>query len=152
VEGPPVPPPAQPRPPEARPDELTPEEARERRQNRWLVILTLLVLLAVGAAAYAIFQVEDAKDDNREGSREVNTLRADVEVLRDQLTERLDTVEGRLDDTADDATLRRLSRDLGALDRRVEDLEQPGGAGGDNLAQRVDDLEQRVDDLEQESN
>ena len=154
--GPPVPPPAQPGPPEARPDEVRepiPEEARERRQNRWLLILTVIALLAAGGAGYAISEVESAKDENREDDRAVNTLRADLEVLREQVTDRLDEVEGQAQDAADATTQRRLENEIEGLDKRVQRLDQQSGGGDtDALQNRVDDLEQRVEDVEQDSN
>jgi len=144
VAGPPVPPPVEPRPPADDTSELTPEEARERRQNRWLLILTLIALLAAGGAAYALSEIEATKDENRDDDAAVSSLRADVEVFREQVTERLDTLEGRVDDAADAETQRKIQEDLQALQKRVRELGQQGGGS--------DDLEQRVDDLEQESN
>jgi polyhydroxyalkanoate synthesis regulator phasin len=133
--------------------ERTPEEARERRQNLWLVILTVIALAAAGAAVYAISEVENTKDESRETANDaVNALRADVEVFREQLTERIDTLEGRVDDAADAETQRKLQADLDALDKRVKELDDQGSGGSDNLATRIDDLEQRVEDLEEESN
>jgi len=157
VSGPPVPPPAAPGPSEDRPGEapeLTPEEARERRQNRWLVILTVIAIAAAGAAGYAISEVENTKDENREGNQAVNALRADLEVLREQVTGRLDDLEGRVGDAADASTQRKLQDDLDALEKQVKQLDEQndGAAGADNLGTRLDDLEQRVEDLEQDSN
>jgi hypothetical protein len=81
--------------------ELPPEEARERRQNRWLLILTVIALLAAGGAGYAISEVENAKDENREDDQAVNTLRADLEVLREQVS--VDDLEQRIEDLEDDS-------------------------------------------------
>ena len=151
--GPPVPPPARPEPPAAREtgvDEtpaLTPEERRERRQNRWLLIVTIVALAAAAAAGYAIVQAEDTKDESREEARgAVNQVQADFEVLRQQVTQRLDSVESQVQDSADAETQRKLQQDLEALDKQVKDLEDQSG---DDLSSRIDDLEQRVDDLEQ---
>jgi hypothetical protein len=150
--GPPVPPPTTPGPADDNP-ELTPEEARERRQNRWLVITTVIALLAVGGAGYAISEIENTKDENREGNQTVKQLSADLEVLREQVTDRLDTVESRVDDAADARTQRELQDELDALDKRVKQLDQQSDDGGtDALTTRVDDLEQRVEDLEEDSN
>ena len=154
--GPPVPPPAHPGPPDVRPDEvreLPPEEVRERRQNRWLLILTVIALLAAAGAGYAISEVENAKDENREDDQAVNTLRADLEVLREQVTDRLGKVEGQVGDAADATTQRRLENEIEGLDKRVQQLdEQSDGGDTDALQNRVDDLEQRVEDLAQDSN
>lgn len=153
--GPPVPPPTTPGPADDNP-ELTPEEARERRQNRWLVITTVIALLAVGGAGYAISEIENTKDENREGSQTAKQLSADLEVLREQVTDhrdRLDTVESRVDDAADARTQRELQDELDALDKRVKQLDQQSDDGGtDALTTRIDDLEQRVEDLEEDSN
>jgi hypothetical protein len=108
---------------------------------------------AAAGAAYSIMEVEDTKDESREEASEaVNSLRADLEVLREQLTERVDTLEGRVDNAADAETQRKLQQDLDALDKRVKELDQQDSGTPDNLTTRVDDLEQRVEDLEQDSN
>jgi hypothetical protein len=155
VAGPPVPPQAEPGPTEDRPEEkreLTPEERHERRQNRWLIALTVVAVAAAGAAGYAISEVEDAKDENREGSQAVNSLRADLEVFREQTTERLDALESQTQNIADASTQRKLQDDLDALEKKVNQLDQQSGGGSGEIQQQLDDLEQRVDDLENESN
>jgi chromosome segregation ATPase len=129
---------------------VTPEEAQERRQNIWLLILTVIALVAAGGAGYAISEIENTKDENREGNQAVNALRADLEVLREQLTEKIETAESRLDDAADGETQRKLQEDVEALDKQVKELDQQGG-GTDDLETQLDDLEQRVEDLEEES-
>ena len=48
----------------------------------------MLALLAAGGAGYAISEVEDAKDKNKEGNQAVNSLRADFEVFREQVNDR----------------------------------------------------------------
>ncbi len=148
MQSPPVPPPASSGPPEDT-AELTLEERRERRQNRWLLIVTLIAVLAAGAAGYAISEIENTKDENREGNQAVNSLRADLEVFREQATERLDGLEDRVENTSSASDVRKLQDDLDALEKRVD---QQDGSDTDGLRQRLDDLEQRVDDLEQESN
>jgi hypothetical protein len=153
VAGPPVPPPSTPGPADDRPDErleLTPEEARERRQNRWLVIAIVIALLAAGGAGYAISEVENTKDENREGNQAVSALRADLEVLREQL----DDLEGQVEQAADASTQSRIQDQLGALDKQVKQLERQADESGsdDRLTERLDGLEERVDELEQDSN
>jgi len=147
VAGPPVPPPTTPGPGET--VELTPEERRERRQNRWLVILTVIALLAVGGAGYAISEVENTKDENRDDDQSVSALRADLEVVREQVTD----LEGRVDDAADASTQSQIQDQVEALDKQVKQLERQSDEGGsdEQLANRLDDLEQRVEDLEEES-
>ena len=140
--GPPVPPPRAP----SHPDEAP---ATERRLKLWLVVTLLIALLAAGGAGYAIAEIENTKDENREGNAAVNALRADVEVFREQTTERLDTVEGRIDDAADANTVRRLENELDAVDKRVSQLSRQDNQG---LETRIDELEQRVEDLEKDSN
>jgi uncharacterized protein HemX len=148
VQSPPVPPPSSPGPSEDT-LELTPEEKRERRQNRWLVIVTLIAVLAAGAAGYAISEIENTKDENREGNQAVNSLRADLEVFREQTTERLDGLEDRVENTADASELRQIQDDVDALEKQ---LDQQDDGGSDDLQQQLDDLEQRVQDLEDDSN
>ena len=142
------------RPPEAQPaavpveerPALTPDERHERRQNRWLVLVTVIALAAAGAAVYGIVQANDAKDENQQGNKAVNSLRADLEVFREQTTQRLDDLENKVETTADAQTLSKAQDDIAALDKKVKDLEDQSGTG--DLSNRLDDLENRVDDLE----
>lgn len=141
-----APPPPRPIPP----DEELPEERRGRRQNRWLLLATVIALLAAGAAAYAISEIESTKDANREDDAAVDALRADLEALREETTDRLDTVEGRVDDAADAQTQRRLENSLEEVQQQVRRLNRQDGDDED-LSSRLDDLEQRVEELEQEA-
>jgi DNA-binding transcriptional MerR regulator len=140
------PPPVTPRPPA---DEVVVERDPFRRLRTWLVVLTVLTIAALGAAGYAISEIESTKDENREDDQAVGALRADLDVLREQLTERLDAVERRVDDAADAKTQRKLQDDLDAIDKRVTKLDkQDDGGESDEITTRVDDLEQRIEDLE----
>ena len=146
--GPPVPPPVTPRP--APPD----EPARElgRRLRVWLIVASVIAVGAAGAAGYAISEIESTKDENREDDQAVGALRADLDVLREQMGKRLDSVEGRVDDAADADTQRKLRDDLDALDKRVARLDkQDDGGESDAITSRVDDLEQRIEDLEDDN-
>lgn len=148
MEGTPVPPAVTPRPP----GEEEPETPRDRLKL-WLIALTVLAVVALGAAGYAISEIESTKDENREDDRAVSSLRADLDVVREQLNERIAAVDGRVDNaaTAEDQT--KLRNDLDALDKRVSKLdEQDDGGESDDISTRVDDLEQRIEDLENDSN
>ena len=113
------------------------------------MVLSVLVVAALGAAGYAISEIESTKDENREDDQAVNALRADLDVLRERVTSRLDALEGRVDDAADATTQRKLQEDLEALDKRVSKLDkQDDGGESDEITTRVDDLEQRIEDLE----
>jgi len=152
---PPKPPPGPPRVPPPTPPRVPADEApaTERRLQRWLIVTLLIALLAAGGAGYAISEIENTKDENREGNAAANALRADVEVFREQATERLDTLENRLDDSADATAVRRLENELDAVDRRVGRLDREGDQGGtQQLETRVDELETRVEELEEDSN
>jgi phage shock protein A len=143
----PAPPPVTPRPP----GEDSPRDL-DRRLKTWLAVLTVLAVGALGAAGYAISEIESTKDENREDDQAVGALRADLDVLREQLTGRLDAVEGRVDDAADARTQQKLLDDLAALDKRVEKLaKQDDGGESDDITTRVDDLEQRIEDLEDDN-
>ena len=109
--------------------------------------MTVLALAAAVAAGYAISEIEDTKDQNREGNQAVNSLRADLEVFREQVTQRLDSVENQVENAAGSEDLSKAQDDIAALDKKVKDLEDQSGSS--NLSNRIDDLEQRVDDLEQ---
>jgi hypothetical protein len=86
-------------------------------------VLTVIAVLAAGAAVYGIVQAEDAKDENKQGNQAVNSLRADLEVFREQTTQRLDSLESDVETAADAQTLTKVQDDLAALDKKVKDLE-----------------------------
>ena len=116
------------------------------------MILSVLVVAALAGAGYAISEIESTKDENRKDDQAVTALRADLDVLRGQLTERLDAVEGRADDAAAARTVQKVQDDLEALDKRVKKLaKQDDGGESDEIATRVDDLEQRIEDLEDDN-
>ena len=110
----------------------------------------VIALLGVGAAGYAISEIESTKDENREDDQAVSALREDLEVLREQLGGRVDSLEQRVDDAAGLQELEQVQQDVDGLDKRVKrlDEESGGGAEADELATRIDDLEQRIEDLE----
>jgi phage shock protein A len=145
VEGTPVPPAVTPRPP----GEDDPETPRDR-VKLWLIAVTVLAVVAVAAAGYAISEIESAKDENREDDRAVSSLRADLDVVREQLEGRIAAVDGRVDNAATAADQKKLRDDL---DKRVSKLDrQDDGGESDAISTRVDDLEQRIEDLEDDSN
>ena len=110
----------------------------------------VIALIGVGGAAYAISEIESTKDQNREDDAAVAAVREDLEVLREQLGGRVDSLEQQVDDAPSAQEVERLQSQLDALDKRVKrlDEESGGGAEADELATRLDDLEQRVEDLE----
>jgi polyhydroxyalkanoate synthesis regulator phasin len=113
----------------------------------------VIALLAAAAAGYAISEIESTKDENREDDRAVGALRADLDVLRKQLGERIDAVERRADDAADAQALQKVEGDLDALQKRVARLDREDDNGeSDEISTRVDDLEQRIEDLENDNN
>ena len=145
--GPPQVPALTPRPPGAD----APEPDNEfRRLRRWIAVVGVIALLGVGAGAYAISEIESTKDENREDDQAVSALREDLEVLREQLGGRVDSLEQQVDDAASAQEMQNLQDDLEALDKRVKKLDEEsgGGAEADEVNTRIDDLEQRVEDLE----
>ena len=150
AQGPPVPPSVTPRPPGEGPEA---EREPGRGVKIWRAVVTLIAVAALAGAVYAITEIESTKDENREDDQAVSALRADLEALREELTERLDTLERRVDDAADARTQRRLAQDLDALDRRVGRLDrQDDGGESDEIARRVDDLERRIENLANDQN
>jgi TolA-binding protein len=132
-----------------RPPAEEPEERRERRLTLWLTAVSVVAVLAAAGAGYAISEIESTKDENREDDRAVSTLRADLDVLREQLSDRIDGLETRTDEAADAQTVNKLKTDLEAIDKRVTKLDkQDDGGESDEITTRVDDLEQRIEDLE----
>ena len=141
-----MPPAVAPRPPG---EELPEERDPIRRLRLWLAVVTVLAIAAAGAAGYAISEIESTKDENREDDQAVSALRADLDVAREQLGERIEGLETRVEQAADESTQRRLQNDLEALEKRVTRLDrQDDGGESDQITNRVDDLEQRIEDLE----
>ena len=73
-------------------------------------------------------------------------------MLREQLGDRVEALDQRVEDGANVRRQQKLLRDdLEALDKRVKKLDEEssgGGAEADELNTRIDDLEQRVEDVE----
>jgi TolA-binding protein len=135
-----------------RPPAEEPKERRERRLTLWLTAVSVVAVLAAAGAGYAISEIESTKDENREDDKAVSTLRADLDVLREQLGGRVDDLEKRVDDAGDARTEDKLRDDLDALTKRVEKLDkQDDGGESDQITTRVDDLEQRIEDLENDN-
>jgi TolA-binding protein len=135
-----------PRPPGEGPEE---RDRRDGRLTLWLIAVSVVAVLAAAGAGYAISEIESTKDENREDDRAVSTLRADLDVLREQLSDRIDGLETRTDEAADAQTVNKLKTDLEAIDKRVTKLDkQDDGGESDEITTRVDDLEQRIEDLE----
>ena len=142
---PPVPPATVGRPPE----EGEPRVDRGRRERIVLIAATVLAVVAAAAAGYAISEIESTKDENREDDRAVANLRADLDVFREQMDERVEKLQGQLGDTAAASSVRRIEADLDKLDKRVSELDQQDDGGeSDQISTRVDDLEKRIEDLE----
>jgi polyhydroxyalkanoate synthesis regulator phasin len=121
-----------------------------RRLRRWIAVVGVIALLGAGAAGYAISEIESTKDENRKDDQAVSALREDLEVLREQLGGRVDSLEQRVDDAASVQELEQVQKDVDGLDKRVKrlDEESGGGAEADELTTRIDELEQRIEDLE----
>ena len=149
--GPPQVPAVTPRPPSAGPPERDDEY---RRLRRWIAVVGVIALIGVGGAAYAISEIESTKDQNRKDDAAVAAVREDLEVMREQLGGRVDSLEQQVDDAPSAQEVERLQSQVEALDKRVKrlDEESGGGAEADELATRLDDLEQLVEDLENEDN
>ena len=115
--------------------------------------MTVLALLGGGGAGYAISEIEDTKDENqdRQRGRQLACGRTSRS-SGSRSTQRLDRLEGRVDDTADAQTCSKLQDDVDALDKQVSSSTSRAAAVPTTSSSQLDDLEQRVEDLEQDSN
>jgi len=126
----------------------------------WLALVTVLALLALAGAAYALLADDD--DDTTRTRSGASTASVS------SLEERVDDLESRLDDRATKSSVSDVASDQKATDDRLEALEKAakdapdpaatpeGGQDTQAIQQSVDDLttvveelSKRVDEIEQ---
>jgi DNA repair exonuclease SbcCD ATPase subunit len=121
---------------------------RIKSLRAWLAFATILALLALGAAAWALVSKEE-EDDTRAGASRTSVSRLDS---------RVDDLEEQVDDRATKGAVSELR---GQQEELSEQVQQLGGQadGGDTeavqqsveeLSASVQQLEQRLDELEQQ--
>jgi chromosome segregation ATPase len=111
---------------------------RVRSLTTALVLTALLATVALGAALYALLQDDDEDTSGRRGASPARVQ---------SLDERVDQLEGRIDDRATKNSLNELEQRLGTVEDQAE---QAGEAGGDasQLQQSVETLDESVNALE----
>jgi hypothetical protein len=146
----PVPPPGSPREMDVVSEE--PAGARAalldelRSLKRTLALVGVIAIVALGIALWALLDQQDDGESSGSGASSERVSR---------LEDRVDTLEGDVEDAASDDSVSRLRQQQEDLSEQVDQLdEQASGSDAqesvDQLEQQVDELGQRVDDLEQQ--
>ena len=121
---------------------------RVRSLRGWLALATVLALLALGLAAWALLTQEEEQDAQAGATRE------QVE----RLDARVDDLESRIDDRATKDSVSDLRSDQEELAEQVDELTK-AAEGGDSdaveqnieqLDENMQQLQQRMDELEQQ--
>jgi DNA repair exonuclease SbcCD ATPase subunit len=116
-----------------------------RSLKRTLALVGVIAIVALGVALWALLEQQDDGGDAQGASNE--------RVSR--LEDRVDTLEGDVEDAASDNSVSELRQQQEDLGEEVEQLsEQSSGSDAEEsvqqLEQQVEELGQRVDDLEQQ--
>ena len=123
---------------------LTIEDFRSVR--RWLVVLGVITVLAVGLAAYALIATQESDDEKASLDR--------VAVLEEQLRDRIRQLDRRLGRASEESDVRRLERSsasqaqVAAIERRLRRVESDMTEAADTAAaagRGVQRLDNRVD-------
>jgi polyhydroxyalkanoate synthesis regulator phasin len=122
--------------PEARPATL----AEVRTLRRWLAVAGIW---AVAASAIAVIALLEAREEEPAGPEPVTG--AQLGRVEDDLTERIDELEGQIEALPTSEDVRKLERRL----KRVEDAASDTRGDVRRVRSDVDDLTTRVDDVEQ---
>jgi polyhydroxyalkanoate synthesis regulator phasin len=128
--------PAEPQDPEARPATL----GEVRTVRRWLAVAGIW---AVAASAIAVIALLEARKEEPTGPEPVTG--AQLGRVEDDLTERIDELEGQIAALPTSEDVRKLERRL----KRVEDAASDTRGDVRRIRGDVDDLTTRVDDVEQ---
>ena len=123
---------------------------RVRSLRGWLAVATVLALLALGLAAWALLTQEEEQDAQAGASRE------QVE----RLDARVDDLESRINDRATKDSVSALRSDQEKLAEEVDKLGESASNGNtdavekniEQLDENMQQLEQRVQELEQQQN
>ena len=137
---PPPPPPGEPIPPEE--EDLRPATLGDVRSlRRWVAVAGVW---AVAASAVAIIALLESDDDNPRDPGLVRTRQLDR--VEEDLSERIDALETRVEEAATAEDVRRLQRRVQQAETRAADANDEASA----LRSDVDDLQTRVEELEQQ--
>jgi TolA-binding protein len=111
-----------------------------RSLRRWLLVAGVWAAAATAIAVIALIQAN--KDDDTEKLGEQTA--AQIGRVQEDLNQRLDQIEQRLDDLAPAEDVTRLDNRL----KKVEESTSKATERLDTIADDVDDLQTRVEDLE----
>ena len=110
-----------------------------RSTRRWLAVAGVWAVAATAIAVFAL--IEANKDDDAARTQAAGELGR----VQQQLNNRIDDLESRIDDLP-------TSDDLSKLDNRLKDIENGADQTStdiERLGNRLDDVESRMDELEQ---
>jgi chromosome segregation ATPase len=147
--------PTEPRPPEEDPDVVDDHRPASygelRRLRRWLLVATVWAIAATAIAVVAFLEARDAKDAQ---SSATNATQADIDRVRDRLTEDVQELRDQVDQlpTSNEVDqlatrVRKAQRDANSADNEASDAND----AVNSLESRVEDLEESVDSLESSS-
>jgi TolA-binding protein len=123
---------------------------RVRAVQRWLALVGVLALAALGTALYAVLS------EDEEGGRDARgASRQSVSDLRD----RVETLEDEIGDRATKSSVSSLRSQQEELDERIAELDQQAGEGDADAAQQaleelrgdLQELDQRLEAVEQQA-
>jgi septal ring factor EnvC (AmiA/AmiB activator) len=143
-----APPPApEEREPHVRPEDRPARVSDLRSLRRWLLVAAVWAAAATAIAVIALVAADDAREDNTKVGRQSARTTAQIADAQRRLDQRLDELEGRLDELAS-------AEDLSDLSNRLERVEGANGRTSDQIEEltgSIQDLESRVESLEQAS-
>ena len=116
-----------------------------RGLRRWLLVAAVWATAATAIAVIALLAANNAREDNTKAGRQSARTAGEMGAAQRRLDQRLDEMEGRLDELASAQDV----ADLGTRLQRVEDADTATVDQLDELSGSVDDLEKRLKSLEQ---
>lgn len=112
-----------------------------RSTRRWLAVAAVW---AVAATALAVIALLEANQEDETARTEAA---GELGRVQRGLNERIDELEGRMDELASSEDVSNLDDRLGEIEGRADQIQN----GNQRLSGRLDDLEARVEELEQSS-
>jgi septal ring factor EnvC (AmiA/AmiB activator) len=135
------------RQPYVRPEDRPARVSDLRSLRRWLLVAAVWATAATAIAVIALIAADDARQDNTQAGRQSARTTAQIADGQRRLDQRLDELEGRLDELATAEDVSDLSNRL----KRVEGANARNSDQLDELTGSIEDLESRVESLEQAS-
>lgn len=116
-----------------------------RSLRRWLLVAVVWATAATAIAVIALIAANNAREDNTEAGRQSARTAGEIGAAQRRLDQRLDEIDGRLDELASAEEVSALETRL----KRVEDADTPTAEQLEELSGSVDDLETRLESLEE---